>query len=263
MSGAYDMTDHVVGPESYAWHLRKMYGNKDRYVTISNPSQGIQKYATVVEYLDNNDLLSDFTHCIVQLTHEPRTVYMGQSETAFYDSLESHIKSEEMFVDGNNIQTNPSFAAISGVERYMFEKYGNMFSKKIETGGLLNKCINVDMTDEFLEFLELSIPSLTQSYVAYATLTISYTYIKSVMEKNNIKFSVFDWWGKDSYHMSSLLNYIGDESIFPDMTPVSRILTDKCLWERDKQSPLKHLNAKQSRHVGEALKEYLDNVEFF
>lgn len=264
LSGAYDMTDHVVGPESWAWHLRKMYGRKDRYVTIPNPSQGIQKYAAVIEFLDRNDLLKDFTHCIIQMTQEPRTVFMDEREDDFYNMLPSHINSIEEFVNGNLIQSNPSYAALSGIERYVFEKYKDMFHKTtIKPGLFRDRKIDIDMEGEFLTFLEKTIPTLTQSFNARSALPVSYQYIKSTLEKNNIKMVSFDWWGKSAEQHEMLNGVMGDEYLFPETKAVNDILTEKQLWDIGKQTPLWHLDKRQARYVGEALKEYLDDREFF
>jgi hypothetical protein len=256
LSGAYSKDDIIIGPQSYAWHLWNLYGNNDRYVTFSNPAQGIIKYASIVEYLDRNDLLKSFTHCVIQLTQEPRTVFMSEHEQQFYDNISEFLHSEKMFVDGSEIQTNPSFISLSENTRYVYEKYQHHF---FETHGFFN----ADYRTKFLKVTETITESLKRSNTARALLPISYSYIKNVLAKYDIKIAAFDWWGKDKDQVLSLSNVMGNEYLFNMGESVKSIMEHNGYWNREEQSNLSHMNQEQSYQVSEILKEYMDNVKFF
>ena len=263
LSCAYDKNDHNIGPETYAWHLRKMHGNVDRFVTIPNPAQGIIKYAAIIEHLDRNKLLSQFSHCIIQMTDEPRTVFMDNQENEFYEKLPEFLNTDSDFVDGNKIQTSPSAAVLSAVPRYVFEKYQDKFVQATKLGWFKKTEFDMDMRDNFLDVVNIISPSLKTSNTAKAFLPISYSYIKRTLRRNNIRMASFDWWGKSAEQNESLANIKGNEYILPDDKAIFNLMWEKQLWVREEQSNLGHMNGKQSRQVAEILKEHLDNAYFF
>lgn len=263
LSGAYDKEDNIVGPQSYAWHLRRLYDNKHRFVTIPNPAQGILKYAAIVEYMNRNGLLKDFTHCILQLTQEPRTVFMDNAEDDFFHGLHWLVTKKGDFIDGSRIQTSPSHMIASQVPRYMFEKYQSNFVKNEKYGpfGVFSK--DMDFRGELLSVTDEISSSLENSYSAMSLLPSLYFYINETLKANNIKVASFDWWGKSTLQQDMLDMVSNDEYVFPKYKTVMNLMIEKDIWKPEEQSNLGHLNVSQSKDVAHILKEYLDNAEFF
>ena len=268
LSGAYDKNDRIASNNSYGWWLWDLYGGKDRFVTMPNPAQGILKYAAIIEHLDVRGMLEDFTHCIIQLTQEPRTVFMDEREDRIYDALREMFDSQERFVDGRQIQIKNSapYIRLSNVHRFLYEQYQEDFYQEDRRFyGYLN--CDHDMRDQLLNATEQMSRVLDQSRSARVILPMAYSYIMQTLKRNNVKTAVFDWWGKEGTQWRSIRQVDTGEFLFDleqKEKSIKEVMESRGEWfNRSELTNLEHLNSSQAWGVATVLKEYLDERQFF
>ena len=234
LAGAYDKNDNIVGPESWAWHLWNFRGRTEQFYTLPNPGQGIMQYAALINYLDNNNLLSQLDTVIIQLTSEPRLVWHSAEFNSYYEGIKGLLSLNDDFVSGRILITTDTTETIfSSNQRRMYELYQNKFTTTTE------KSIWLDVTD--LVSQGMTSPN---SIFNSAMFSIYYSYIVNTLQKHNIKYIVFDWWGKTTNDWDSISRIERGEFLFTDTNrSVKDLLLSKNEWVRDLQSVGGHMSS--------------------
>ena len=211
--------------------------------------------------MDENDYLRFFTHCILQLTSEPRKVYFDpEIEITQYENIHQQIVGAEPFQDGYKNRLIRG-AHLSNNTRFLYEKYENKFKKPAGFLGLGRK--TADFRNEWLDVSTLIAESISNSTVTKDELIINYEYIRHTLEKNNVKMGVFDWWGQDDDERH-LMNrkYWKDEYLLPDYKCLREVMEQNNIWDESEQSGLGHLNKEQNLQVAKILNRVINDRKF-
>lgn len=259
----YTKNDKFESNKTYSRQLWELYDKEYSVVTIPSPSQGIDKFASVVRYMEENDYLRFFSHCILQLTSEPRKVFLDPNlETKQYENIRQLIIGADMYQDGYKHIVEGGNTLFSNNTRFTYERYENKFKKNVAGFlGLGRK--TADFRNEWLDTSTSITESIDKSRVEADNLVIKYEYIKHTLEKNKVKFGVFDWWGQE--HFERLLmneKYWKDEYLLPDYKCLREIMEEDGTWDLGMQSGLGHMNAEHISKVSKLLKRGMDDKEF-
>ena len=234
LSGAYDKNDKVVSNESWAWHLWNFRGREEQFYTLPNPGQGIMQYAALINYLDKNDLLAQMSTVIIQLTSEPRFVWINDDFNSYFNNSKVLLSKNDNFNDGNILITSDTTNTIfSSNQRRLYELYQNKFTTHKE------KLAWLDITDTISYGL-----TNKESIFNNSIFSIYYSYIVNVLQKNSIPYIVFDWWGKTEDVWESIKKVEKDEFLFTDNErAVKEVMISKNEWDRDSQSVGGHMSS--------------------
>ena len=192
LNGAYDKNDNVVGPESWGWQLYQIRKTQDQYIAIACPGQGIMHYGMIIQELDKEGLLNDFTHCIIQLTDEPRlNFHKPNSINNYMEKVIELVKNVQPNKPGYTCDQTLgtlywSTAAIHTKQRAQFEHFEERFP------GVKEKTIWLDITEEIADCLS------NESTFVKSIFPIYYRSIMQILNKNDITPIVFDFWGKSA-----------------------------------------------------------------
>ena len=246
LAGAYDNDDNIIGPESWAWHLWNFRGRQEQFYTLPNPGQGIMQYAALVNYLDNNNLLAQMHTVIIQSTSEPRLVLHSPKFNSYFEGINKMLTSNDDFVDGKTLITPDTIETVfSSNQRRMYELYHDKFTTTKE------KTVWLDITD----FLSQCITT-TNSIANSAMFSIYYTYIVTTLQRHNIRYIVFDWWGKTESNLKSISQIEKNEFLFTDTNrSIKDLLLSKNEWDRNLQSVGGHMSSELVKPIAKYIHE--------
>lgn len=257
LSGAYGMEDQIVGPESYAYWLWKDYYPDQKFTTFPNPGHGILTFAGIVEHLHRNNLLQKYTHCLLQLTSEPRIHFPNAGvEEKFYEQVTYLATRNESFVDGHGISVKYFDTVLSNNQRNLYEQHANKFGDSYRS--ISGKLIWSEISEEIAL-------SLTETKIATQMFRICYTYIIKTLTDNNVKPVVIDWWGRPMIKFDGIerVNNELPGYIFPFNMGLKQISEKRGIWDRTKYTPMGHHNAEQNRVFASIINEFIENGRHF
>lgn len=246
LNGAYNKNDRVVGPESWGWQLWHLRETQDQYVSIASPGQGIMQYGMIIQELDRANLLKDFTHCIIQLTDEPRLNFHKPSSINNY--MEKVIDMVKNVQPGYNCDQTLgmlywSTAAIHTKQRAQFEHFEERFQ------GVKEKTTWLDITEEMADCLD------GESIFVKSIFPIYYRSIMQILKQNDIVPIVFDFWGKSA----DVYQYMNKHVYGPEfvLDSLKHEAIERDVWDSSNISAGGHHNEKNTIELAKIINEFV------
>jgi hypothetical protein len=162
-------------------------------------------------------------------------------------SAQEHLlSSNDDFVDGKILITpNTIETVFSSNQRRLYELYQDKFVTTKE------KATWLDITD----FLNYNLTT-TDSIFNNTMFSIYYTYIVTILQKHNIRYIAFDWWGKSKFGWESISQIEKNEFLFTNTNrSIKDLLLSKNEWDRDLQSVGGHMSSDLVKPIAKYIHE--------